>query len=483
MNSEAENLWGSVELHRLAGVLVFAVDDDPMTLETIKRALTGVGARVECFHSPRGLLKHLAKDGEKPDVILTDLKMEGMDGVELLDHLKEKGLLVPGIVITAEGTVSEAVHAMKHGAFDFLTKPFPSIDALFRTVSRAVQFQSLRAERDSLMEDLRASNDHHLVAGISAKMRRVVELAEVVSKTGATVLLTGETGTGKELVARFVHELSGRKRGKFVAINCGALAPNVLESELFGHAKGAFTGAGTTRAGLFLAASEGTLFLDEVSELEMSMQVKLLRVLQESEVRPVGADRSIPINTRVIAATNRPLSQMVARGQMREDLFYRLNVFEIVVPPLRERVEDIQPLSAHLLRKHSIKLGRSPPAISQEALEVLTTHPWPGNVRQLENVLERALIICDDSIEARHLETIEQRELLAEPGSSSRRIKVPIRDTDSVPPLRSAKEEFERNYLIHLLRLTSNNRSEAARLARLDPSNLRRLLKRHGLDR
>ncbi len=467
----------------LAGVRVFAVDDDPMTLETIRRALTGVGAKVECFHSPQGLLKRLSTEGAKPDVIVTDLKMEGMDGIELLGRVRHQGLEVPAIVITAEGSVSDAVLAMRQGAFDFLTKPFPSLDALFRTVWRAAQFHSLRSERDSLREDLRASNDHFLVDGVSTSMKRVVELAEVVSKTGATVLLTGETGTGKELIARLIHERSGRKKGKFVPINCGALAPTVLESELFGHAKGAFTGAGTPRAGLFLAANDGTLFLDEVSELEMSMQVKLLRVLQESEVRPVGADKSIAIDTRVIAATNRSLSQMVARGEMREDLYYRLHVFEIFVPPLRERLEDIPLLSAHLLRKHAIKLNRPSPEISPAALEALMSQSWPGNVRQLENVLERALIVCDDVIEQRHLESAESAELSGEPGTSARRIKVPIKDKASVPPLRSAKEEFERNYLVRLLHLTNNNRSEAARLARIDPSNLRRLLKRHGLDR
>jgi DNA-binding NtrC family response regulator len=254
-----------------------------------------------------------------------------------------------------------------------------------------------------------------------------------------------------------------------------------LESELFGHAKGAFTGAGVTRAGLFLAASGGTLFLDEVSELELAMQVRLLRVLQESEVRPVGSDRSIPIDTRVIAATNRPLSQLVDRGHMREDLFYRLNVFEIVVPPLRDRLEDLQPLSMHLLRKHSIKLGRPVPQISEQALRALADHPWPGNVRQLENVLERALIVCDEVIEQRHLEATNHPDLGDAPRSSGRRLRIPLQETSEVLPLRNAKDEFERQYLVGLLEMTDHNRAEAARMAKIDPSNLRRLLKRHGL--
>jgi transcriptional regulator with PAS, ATPase and Fis domain len=328
---------------------------------------------------------------------------------------------------------------------------------------------------------------HSVLLGSSAEIRRVRDLVDAVSATDATVLISGETGTGKELVARMLHERSGRPALKFVPVNCGALSPTVLESELFGHARGAFTGANTARSGLWVTANGGTLFLDEISELALSMQARLLRVLQESEVRAVGADRSRVIDARVIAATNRPLRDLVARGEFRQDLFYRLNVFEITVPPLRDRRPDIEELTEHFVHKYSVHLGRNVPDIAKEVRATLNAYDWPGNVRQLEHVIERALILCQDQIETIHLSLGADRVAhgprlreAEEPSSRPRLMSLP-QEEGPLGPLRLEKENFEKEYLRMLMESSHNNRAEAARVAHLDPSNLRRLLKRHGL--
>ncbi len=333
------------------------------------------------------------------DFVITDLKMEGMDGVEVLRRIQDKDPAVPVMIITAYGTVETAVEAMKIGAFDFVTKPFaPEVVRL--KVSRALELVAARRAQERLTEEnayLRreaAFRCGELVGG-SPGMRDVYRAIEKVAVTDATVLIMGESGTGKELVARAIHEKSKRASGPFVAVNCAALAAVLPESELFGHERGAFTGAVRRKLGRFELAHRGTLFLDEISEISQDMQVKLLRALQERTIERVGSERSIEVDVRILAATNRDLEQMVQDGRFRADLFYRLMVVPIHLPPLRDRIEDVAVLSRHLIERLAKRLGTDPRPLSEEALGRLMAHKWPGNVRELENALEQALVFAE----------------------------------------------------------------------------------------
>lgn len=453
---------------------VIVVDDDPGILEFIERVLLREQLTCSSFSSGGELLKHLDSASQPPGVVLMDLNLPDYDGLTLMRAIRGKGVEAPVVVITARASLEKAVDAMRKGAFDFLSKPFDPLDSLLRCVTQAMAHGQLQNDKRILEKKLATSLDRTCLIGHSLAMQGVRQMIAAVAETNTTVLITGETGTGKELVARLVHEQSPRNKNKFVPINCGELASSVLESELFGHTKGAFTGATCARAGLFVSAHQGTIFLDEVGELPATTQTRLLRVLEDSEVRPVGSDTRTKINSRVVSATNRPLSQMVASGEFREDLYYRLKVFEIRVPSLRERRDDIPEITDYLLEKHSILLSRDCPGISAKAREKLQHEPWPGNVRQLENLLERALILCDDLIEESHLSL----------GPLS---QYPVPLLDDCLPLRSeesfreARSAFERKFLQNLIEGTRGNRAEAARRAQLDPSNLRRLLRKYQL--
>ncbi len=328
-----------------------------------------------------------------PQIVVTDLKLGDIDGMEVLRRVKKYDPRIEVIVVTGHGSINNAVDAIKAGAFDYLTKPVDP-EELEITLEKALEHQELVAEVETLRSNVR---DKYSLKGIvyaSAKIQRVLELVSKVAKTEATVLILGESGTGKELIARAIHEQSARRHGSFVAVNCGALPEGLLESELFGHVKGSFTSADRNKRGLFEEASEGTLFLDEISETTPALQVKLLRALQEGEIRRVGDNHPIKVSGRLVAASNKNLEDLVAAGKFRDDLYYRLKVFPIEIPPLRERPEDILPLAEHFLRKAQKKMSAAAQRFSPEATQALKAYSWPGNVRELEHTVERMLILA-----------------------------------------------------------------------------------------
>jgi two-component system response regulator PilR (NtrC family) len=364
------------------------VDDEKALREAIAERLIDHGFAVEQADSGEQALERLADFAF--DVIITDLRLPGIDGRHVLDAALERYPEIIAIVITGFGTVKDAVEAIKQGASDFITKPF-QFDALLHVLNSALEQKRLKSENAYLRSQLEVRYKLDGLVGRSSVMRDLFHLLEIVAATSSTVLITGETGTGKELAARAIHHNSSRRANRFVAINCSAIPETLLEAELFGHAKGAFTGAIGTRQGRFEQAHKGTLFLDEVGTMSPALQAKLLRVLQEREFERVGDSHTIKVDVRVIAATHSDLQKMVADGNFREDLFYRLNVIPVKLPPLRERREDIPLLVQHFIQRLSADLGRSAPSVSQDAMRRLMAHAWPGNVRQLENAVERAL--------------------------------------------------------------------------------------------
>ncbi|HSC86796.1 MAG TPA: sigma-54 dependent transcriptional regulator [Polyangiaceae bacterium] len=449
---------------------VLVIDDEPAIAGLLSRWLKEAGWSTE--QAP-GAIEGLARLERRPapDVVLVDLHMPGLDGLSFIERAHSNVPELPIIVMTARASVETAVAAMRQGAFDFLTKPFEPPELVTAACRRALSHIKLLHQNRELKQQLGSYASTGLV-GSSAPMDRLRRLIDAVAPTEATVLIAGETGTGKELVARAVHAGSERRANPFIAVNCGALSETLLESELFGHVRGAFTGATSARRGLIEAASGGTLFLDEVGELSLAMQTRLLRVLQEGEVRPVGADSSRIVDVRVVAATHRDLAQSVKNGSFREDLYYRLNVFRLDVAPLRARREDIPALTRHFLERLATRLGRKTPEIEADAVAFLCDRPWRGNLRQLENTLERALILSRGDIGRDLVETVIDLESEASP----------VPRVSKQLPLGEARQAFEHDYLRDLLTQSSGSRAEAARRAGLDPSNLRRLLKRHGLD-
>jgi DNA-binding NtrC family response regulator len=444
---------------------LLVVDDEPGIAETLCRLLDAAGFETQYVNSAEKALAHLANVGP-PDVLLVDLHLSGLDGLELLERTKSLAPDLPVVIMTARGNIEVAVRAMKHGAFDFLTKPFEPTDIVTATCLRAVTHVRLARQNRELRRELDASCEG-ILAGSTRAMKDLRQMIAAVAPTDATALVVGETGTGKELVSRAIHDQSARRGGRFVPINCGALSEHLLESELFGHVKGAFTGAATARRGLFETASGGTLFLDEVGELSLPMQTRLLRVLQEGEVRPVGSDTSRVVDVRIVAATHRDLERAVAEGTFREDLYFRINVFRLRVPALRERIADLPSLVHYFLEKLSRRLNRPAPSVDPDVMDLFAKQPWRGNLRQLENTLERAFILARDRI------TLHEVDVPPE---------TPTREPDELQPFRAAKTAFEREYMKELLNRVGGRRSEAARVAGLDPSNLRRILKRHGLE-
>ena len=409
------------------------------------------------------------------DVVVTDLRMPGADGFEVLRAVKARAPETEVVMMTAYATVKDAVEAMKQGAYDYLQKPFDPDDAE-RVVARAVERRRLRRETETLRRELEGVHSFHSLVGKSAAMREVYQLLEQASTLDITVLLGGETGTGKELAARAVHYNSARRERRFVPVNCGALPAELVESELFGHARGAFTGAANAKAGLFEEAEGGTLFLDEVGELPPAAQVKLLRALQEKEIRRVGETRDVKVDVRLIAATNRDLRAEAAQGRFREDLFYRLHVFPVQLPPLRDRREDVPLLASHFLEKHARALRREIEDFAPDALRALTGYPWPGNVRELENAVERAVAVARGA-------RIQLRDLPPEvKGSQEGAIpadvlsKLPYREAVDL-----ARDRISRDYLTTLLREFEGNVTRAAERAGMERESLHRLLKRYGI--
>ncbi|MEY2491883.1 MAG: hypothetical protein QOH24_834 [Verrucomicrobiota bacterium] len=374
---------------------IVIIDDEPAMVEVIVTICREKGHQVFPFNSAAKAVEQL--DSIQPHVVVADIRMETMTGFDVLRHVREHHRQIAVILITAYASVETAVEAMKMGAYDYVTKPF-KIDELQMTIQRALDYEAALRENVYLRKELKNKYKFENIIGTSRKMQQVYSLINKVADTDSTVLIQGESGTGKELVARGLHFNSNRQHHPFVAINCSALPENLLESELFGHKKGAFTGAVSDKRGLFEEANLGTIFLDEVNSMAPPLQTKLLRVLQEREVRRVGDNKSSPVNVRVVGATNEPLLPKLKDGTFREDLYYRLAVIPIEIPPLRERLEDVPLLVNHFLQKQAASGGGEPKKIEQKAVEILSHYDYPGNVRELENAIERACALCENEL-------------------------------------------------------------------------------------
>ena len=379
----------------MASERILIVDDEEGMRRLLSRVLTREGYETSAVGSGAEALRLVAS--ERFDLVVTDIKMPEMDGLQLLAELKEYEPSLPIIVITAYGTIENAVQALRSGAYDYIAKPFEN-DEIKLTVAKAFERERLLAENRYLHAELEGRYDFSGIVGGSLAMQQVYDMASSVAVSNANVLITGESGTGKELLARSIHYSSLRKEKPFVVLNCAAISEGVLESELFGHEKGAFSGALDTRKGRFERADQGTLFIDEVAEMSMAAQVKLLRVIQEHEFERVGGNKTISVDVRIVAATNKKLEDQVKNGNFREDLYYRLNVVNINVPPLRSRREDVEPLSRFFLEKYTSETGKKITDLSPRALSCLLAHDWPGNVRELQNAIERAVVLSKGSV-------------------------------------------------------------------------------------
>jgi two-component system response regulator GlrR len=434
------------------------VDDDPDLLKLMSMRLSAAGYVVRTADSGETALAALAV--ARPAAVITDLRMPGIDGLALFDAIHRQDPALPVIILTAHGTIPDAVTATQRGVYGFLTKPFDSQE-LLQKVANAVRLSkgASPATKDS------ASDWRSGIVTRSPKMEDLLRQARLVADSDASVLLFGESGTGKELLAQAIHRASRRADHAFVAVNCGAIPEHLLESELFGHAKGAFTGAIQAHKGLFQAADRGTIFLDEIGDMPLALQVKLLRVLQEGEVRPVGSTQPVPVDVRVISATHRDLDAQRSAGQFREDLYYRLNVVSLRLPPLAERREDIPLLATHFLKKLAERYRKPAPSFAPEAMALLIAAPWPGNVRQLNNVVEQALALSPTSVIPASL------------------VQAALRDDGSrLTPFEEARKAFERDYLVRLLKITSGNVTQAASLAKRNRTEFYKLLQRHRLE-
>ncbi|MDE0144445.1 MAG: sigma-54 dependent transcriptional regulator [Nitrospira sp.] len=441
---------------------ILIVDDDQEMRDLLKDILEDHGYPVAVVREGREALDHLERDEYL--VVLTDLRMKGMDGTELLHELVQRHPACNTIMMTAFGTVESAVDAMKRGAFDYLTKPIKT-DELLVTVEKALREASLRRELAHLRKQVNREYAFDQILGKSKPMREVFDLIRRVADSQANILITGESGTGKELVAKAIHFNSSRKEAPFIPVNCAAIPEQLLESELFGYVKGAFTDARSDKRGLFEEAQGGTLFLDEISEMPMLLQAKLLRAVQEREIRRVGATQSIPVNVRIFAATNLTLAEEVTAKRFREDLYYRLNVIEIRLPPLRDRKEDIPLLCNVLLHKMANAMGKLAMGIAESALGLLIDYHWPGNVRELENVIERAVTLAPGDIV-----TVEALPATIREANGERRL-IEEGSERSLP-----MEEIERVYIKRILEKTQGNKLQAAQILGIDRKTLYRKL-------
>jgi two-component system, NtrC family, response regulator AtoC len=449
---------------------VLVVDDDVDVCALLEARLAGRGFEVECTTSAAAALDRLAT--AEADAVLTDIKMAHMNGLELCEQIVARRPDLPVVVMTAFGTLESAIGAIRVGAYDFVTKPV-EIDALVVALERAVQHRALRTEVERLRRVVDDAEGFGELLGASAPMKRVYDILERVVSSDATVLVTGESGTGKELVARALHRRGRRSAGPFVAVNCAAMPEALLESELFGHARGAFTDARSARAGLFQQAHGGTLFLDEIADLPRPLQPRLLRVLQERTVRPLGADHEVRVDVRIIAATNRDLETAVEEGRLREDLYFRLNVIHVELPPLRVRGRDILLLAQRFVDRHAREAEKPVRGLSPAVVERLLAYPWPGNVRELHNCMERALALASG-------ERI-QADDLPEAVRSYRRTHVVVAASD--PEDLVTLEEVERRYILRVMEAVDGHRTRAAQVLGLDRKTLYRKLESYAQDR
>ncbi len=438
------------------------VDDELHVRESLSHWFNEDGYEVETASSGHEALGLLGR--KSFDVIISDIKMPKMDGLELQRRVHEKDANVAIVLVTAYASVDTAVQALKEGAYDYLVKPFDP-EELSRVVAKACEKVTLTKENQALKEKL-AQAGPTIVTGSSPGMKKVMELAEMVALTDTSVLIHGESGTGKELVARRIHMRSGRSFGPLVSVNCGALQESILESELFGHEKGAFTGAANRRQGKIELADAGTLFLDEIGDISSKVQVELLRALEDRKITRLGGSQEIPVNFRLICATNKDLEQAVAEGSFRDDLFFRINVFVITIPPLRERTEDILPIAQHFLERYAGAMGRRVTGFSKEVEAFFLRYPWPGNVRELANAIERALVVCRSSqIGLEHLPLV----------------KAPLPESVGDDGLSLAA--LEERHIRHVLKQAGFNVTQAAKTLGIDRVTLYNKMRKFGIER
>lgn len=435
---------------------ILVVDDDQDILKLICIRLQAAGYSTMTAANGAEAMSMIAS--QRPHLVISDLRMPAMDGMALLESIHQSYPTIPVIILTAHGSIPDAVHATQRGVFGFLTKPFDS-QVLLQQVEAALRLNGFTPAESEPAEHPAWRNE---IISRSPQMENLLVQAQLVAETDASVFIQGESGTGKEMLARAIHRASPRRSQPFVAINCGAIPENLLESELFGHAKGAFTGAAKSHTGLFQSADGGTLFLDEIGDMPLALQVKVLRALQERTIRPIGHTTDIRIDVRLISATHRNLATEMQQGRFREDLFYRINVVSLAIPSLAERREDIALLANHFVRVYNQKYNKKIHGFAPDALETLIAAPWPGNVRQLQNMIEQMVVLSTTQIVPLSL---VQKSLQAE--------------SDTILPLDTARRNFEQSYLIHLLKLTQGNVTQAAKLAQRNRTEFYRLLERH----
>ena len=440
------------------GAHILVVDDDPDLLKLLSMRLSGAGYRVTAAESAEAALVKIAM--ERPQLVLSDVQLPGKDGLALFDAIRVQHPSLPVILLTAHGTIPDAVEATSRGVFTYLTKPFDG-KALLDVIANAL---AMEGAADNTADGGEVEAWRAEIVSRSTRMAEVLAEAKLVAASDASVLIRGESGSGKELIARAIHRASPRAAAPFVAVNCGAIPENLLESELFGHVKGAFTGAVANHPGLFQAANGGTLFLDEIGDMPVALQVKLPRVLQERLVRPVGASHAVPVDVRILSATHRDLDLAIIDGSFRKDLYYRLNVVSLSLPTLAERREDIPLLASHFLSRLALKYGRKVNGFAPDAMKALTTASWPGNVRQLHNVVEQVTALATTPLVPLAL--------------VQRALRVPSMEVLSYT---EARTRFERDYLVGLLKITDGNVADAARLADRNRTEFYRLMQKHGL--
>ncbi|MCX7918951.1 MAG: sigma-54 dependent transcriptional regulator [bacterium] len=464
---------------------ILIIDDEIRLCEVLQMALEQKGYEVKIAHNAEQALVVLKQT--TVDLVVSDIRMPGMNGLDLLKTIKEIDVTIPVILMTAFATVESAITALREGAFDYLLKPFDKLDTVELTVAKAIQWRRLLIENQYLRQEINQQHPFKQIIGTSPAMQQVFELIRRVAPTSSTVLITGESGTGKELVARAIHESSPRAGMPMIKVNCVAIPDTLLESELFGHIRGAFTDAISTRPGKFELADKSTIFLDEIGDMSLALQSKLLRVLQEREFEPVGGTMPKKVDVRVIAATNRPLRELVNRGTFREDLYFRLNIVPIHIPPLRERREDIPLLAEYFLRKFCEKTGKKISRISPEVIKLLKFHSFPGNVRELENLIERAVVLCQkEQLEPADFylgaEEMPGRKIASAEVFPSPEQDIGIQITNYQEAKRKVLASFERQFFTAALRACHGNISRAAESVGMHRKNFYEKLNRYKIN-